>query len=370
MRNELNMRSMTGLLLASVFLLAGCGKQSASSPLPDSPYKVIDTGYWSAEVNMLAEPLWLDNERIIFTSTESLTPGKRPYSVKVLNIKTEKIVSTNIDSVRCARDGQVVYMKEGTANNQWIYYRGPLENAKEHPAPGPDMKMDEVFDCDWVPKENDNDKPLPHRFKLHGKNFVEILEARTRLFEHEKQSRDRKREKETGDIGTNGKFIYLRDANDPGRAMPTHSWDGITYSEYLDVYVIGMNYNDHREPETRSFWILQRNGDLKEVPYPKTMHEGRLKLHPIKPGYLVEYHTDPASGADPFNNALYLLQGDQIRRLIAGSIHHVSISSDGCEAAFIHAGSVDDYISLHSKSDRKSYRTIKFIDFCQGDAAP
>lgn len=352
------------LLLAGIFLLAGCGKQSVGSPIPDSPYKVIDTGYWNAEVNPLAEPLWLDNERIIFTSTESLTPGKRPYSVKVWNIKTGKIVSMDLESVRCVRDGQVVYMKKGTSNNSWIYYRGPLENAKEHPAPGPDMKMDEVFDCDWVPMENYNDKPLPHRFKLHGENYVEILEARTRLFEHEKQPRDRKREKETGDLGTKGKFIYHHNANDPGRAMPPHSWDGITYSEYLDAYAVGMNYYDPREPETRSFWILQRNGDLKEITYPKTTLEGRNALFPVKPGYLVHYNGGPLT-EEKDTRGLYLIQGEQVQRLIIGVVHHVSISPDGCKAAFIQASNVKEDIST-----QKPYRTVKLINFCQGGVTP
>lgn len=348
------------LLVGGLAVLAGCGKQSASSPIPDSPYKVIDTGYWNAEVNPLAEPLWLDNERVIFTSTESLTPGKEPYRVKVWDMSTGKIASTDLESVRCARDGQVVYTKKDPSRNQWVYYRGSLENAREHPAPGPDMRMDEVYDCDWVPMENYNDKPLPHRFKLHGENYIEILEERTKLLEYEKRPRDRRQEKETGDLGSKGTVVYHQNTNDPGRAMPPYSWDGITYSEFLDAYVVGRNYYDPKEPETRSFSILQRNGNLKEIPYPKATLVGRNDVYPVEPGYLVLYNSGPITETNPGDRGLYLIQNEQVQRLIVGEMGHVSISPDGCKASFTHARNIKEALSP------KFATTVKLINFCQG----
>lgn len=361
-----------GLLLACSFLLTGCGKQSAGSAIADSPYKVIDTGYWNAEDRVPTEPLWLDNERIIFTSTETLQPGKGPYSVKVWNIATGKIASTQFDtatySFRCVRDGQVVYTKKGASNNQWIYYRGALENAKEHPAPGSDMQIDEYFDCDWVPKKTYGLGyiTLPAKNKLRGENYLEILEERTRLPEHMKRPWNREQEKKTGDAGSKGKVIYHAGPDDSGREVQFYPpWYRPHYSEFLNAYVVGMNYYNPNDPETRSFWILQRNGGLKEIPYPKALHEGQLALYPIKLGYLVEYHTDPIPGADPFNNALYLMQGDQLQRLVAGSIHGVRISPDGCKVAFSHAKKVEDRFW-----SPKPRNTVKLINFCQGGATP
>lgn len=348
------------VLLAGVLgAFAGCDKKSVA----DSPYKVIDTGYWNADLTTLAEPLWLDNERISFTSTESLTPGKGPTRVKVWNMTTGKIVSTDLERLQCVREGQVVFIKKDPSSEQWLYYRGPLENAKKHPAPAPGMRMDNVYDCDWVPMENYSNKPLPHRFKLRGENYVEILEERTKLLGYEKNNRDRRREKETGDLGVKGKIVYHRAANDPGREMPPYSWDGITYSEFLDAYTVGKNYYDPKEPETHSFWILQRNGDLKEIPYP-TLHEGQLELYPLKLGYLVEFRNDPID-ADPFVNGLYLMQGEQMQRLIAGSILGVQVSPDGCKVAFSHAKKVEDRFWLP-----KPKNTVKLINFCQENTTP
>lgn len=364
--NNSNLVTLIGLLLACVFLLAGCGKQSVGSPIPDSPYKVIDTGYWNAEVNPLAEPLWLDNERIIFTSTESLTPGKGPYSVKVWNIKTGKIASTDLDSVRCARDGQVVYMKKGTSNNQWIYYRGPLENAKEHPAPNPDMKMDEVFDCDWVPKQTYG-RPGLHtegKFKLLGDDYIEILEPRTAWAEHEKKIRRQRGVKDTGGPGSVGKAVYHSMA-DKQREVPTLFW--WHYSEFLDAY-ISSGYYDPEDTEAHSFWNLQRSGELKEIPYPKNMLVGRNDVYPLKGGYLVYYSDGSITETDNGNRGLYFINSNGVlQRLIIGEMAPGinSISPDGCKMAFNHANTIKENHSL-----TKPHRTIKYINFCQGGATP
>ncbi|MES1999655.1 MAG: hypothetical protein V4446_10095 [Pseudomonadota bacterium] len=347
------------LLISLLAALTGCDRTVA-----DSPYKVIDTGYWPAQVNPLAEPLWLDNERIIFTSTESLVPGKPPYSGKVWNMATGKLTSTPLDSVRCAREGQVVYTKKDPSSNQWVYSRGPLESAKEHPAPGADMRMDEFFDCDWVPKESAGQfgfARYPAKSKLRGDNYVEILEPRTRLAEHQKRPYDREQEKKTGDVGSKGKAIYHVSPDDQGREVPIRYW---TYSEFLKAY-ISAGYYDPKDPETRSFWILQRNGGLKEIPYPKAMLEGRNDIYPVKLGYLVQYSDGKYTETDPGDRGLYLMQGKQVQRLIVGAVHSVQISPDGCKAAFVHARNTNEYFSL-----KNPYRTIKLINFCQGGATP
>lgn len=353
------------LILAAASALSGCDAKSRVG----SPYKVIDTGYWNAGVNSLTEPLWLDNERILFPSTESLAPGKRPYHVKVLNTITGKLVSTHFHLAMCVRDGVAVF-REKNESGKWIEYRGTPESYREELGSrrhlgqySPGQMFDMNFDCGWVPVRNYNDKPLPHRFKLHGENYTEVLEKRTKRFEYQKRPVDRKREQETGEhLGPEGKVFYHRDENDPGRIMPS---GGISYSEFLGAYVVGHGYYSPKWPETRSFSILQRNGDLQEIPYPKTLHEGQLELYPIKLGYLVKYHSDPIPGTDPFNKALYLMQGEQMRRLITGSIHHVSISPDGCKAAFIHAKNIKEDIST-----QKPHRTVKLINFCQGVSTP
>jgi len=285
----------------------------------------------------------------------------------VFNIATGKVESTPLQSFICVRDGQVFYTVRDKETDKVTYYRGPLGEAVEHPNPDGissvqiqdhSMVMDTVFDCDWVPKENYNDKPLPHRRKLRGENYLEVREKRTKLLEYEKRPRDRKREQETGDTGSEGKLIYHQNTSDAGRQVP---FSVFAYSEYLDAYVVGRNYFDPRYVETRSFWILQRNGDLKEVPYAKNWLKGRSDIYPVKPGFLIHYTDGPITQTDHGDRGLYLMRGQQVQRLIIGTFGHVSVSPDGCKAAIIHARNIKENLSV-----KKPYRTLKYIDFCQG----
>ena len=235
------------------------------------------------------------------------------------------------------------------------YYRGSLENATERPAPGPDMHIDRVFDCDWVPKGLPLDR-VPYRSKLFGENYLEILEIRRKPFEYQKRPR-RRLEQWAEDLGPEGKIVYHRDESDSGRLLPS---GGISYSEYLDAYVVGHPYYDPQWLETRSFWILQRNGELKEVPYPETMPVGRNDVYPVKPGYVVHYRGGPLTEKEN-SRGLYLIEGGNVSRLIVGSVHGIHISPDGCKVAFVHARNFEEDISVE-----KPHRTVKYIYFCQG----
>jgi len=288
----------------------------------------------------------------------------------VFNIATGKVESTPLQSFICVRDGQVFYTVRDKETDKVTYYRGPLGKAVEHPNPDGissvqiqdhSMVMDTVFDCDWVPKVR-LPESVPYRRKLLGKNYFEIIEKRTKLYDYQKRPVDWKRERETGeDRGPEGRVLYHSDDSDPGRLMPSGSF---TYSEYLDAYVVGHEYYDPKYPETRSFWILQRNGDLKEIPYPKTTLVGRNDLFPVKPGYLVHYNGGPLTEKEG-TRGLYLIQGEQVQRLIVGLVGGIAVSSDGCKVAFIHARNIKEDLST-----QKPYRTLKYINFCQGGATP
>lgn len=368
--NEMN---KTNSLLVALFglssilgfvLLTGCDKPVADSSIPDSPYKVIDTGLWNANVNEPAEPLWLDNSRLIFTSTESLQPGKRPYRLKVLNIADGKITSTRFSfSERCIRNGVGRFMEKDEQTGVVKSYVGTLERNHEEPYP-PDNNLwfDWKFNCDWVPKPSSAPGDVvPWRNNLLGSNYIEVLEWGDGLYEYQKRPANRNPQAVTVRDGPESKELYHRDESDPGRALPSGS---VSYSEFLDAYVISHDYYSPKWPETRSFWILQRDGNLKEVLYPKAMLEGRNDIYPVKAGYLTHYRGGPLTEKEN-SRGLYLIQGNHVLRLIVGLIHSISISPDGCNAAFRHANDVEEYFNI-----TKPHRTIKYINFCQGGTSP
>lgn len=350
--------------IAGFVLLAGCDKPVAGDHIPDSPYKVTDTGYWNAEVDVLAEPLWLDNSRVIFTSTENLQPGRRPYRLKVMNIADGKITSTRFSfSERCIRNGVGRFMEKDEQTGVVKSYVGTLERNHEEPYP-PDNNLwfDWKFNCDWVPKPSSAPGDVvPWRNHLLGSNYIEVLEWGDGLYEYQKRPANRNPQAVTVRDGPESKELYHRDENDPGRALPSGS---VSYSEFLDAYVISHGYYSPKWPETRSFWILQRNGDLKEIPYPTAMLEGRNDIFPVKAGYLVKYNGGPLTEKEN-SRGLYLIQGGQVFRLKVGLVSGLHVSPDGCGAAFKQASNVEEDISI-----TKPHRTIKYINFCQGGASP
>jgi hypothetical protein len=264
------------------------------------------------------------------------------------------MVGTNIGMQVCARDGKVVYEKPVRLNDPkspWLTYRGTLEDMKEHPAPNPDMHLDEFYDCDWVPGKTFGF--LRHngqKSKLRGENYHEMLEKSAGDTNHQWEYTD-------NSTGQKGQFIYHQNANSPSVVMP-FTWP--TYSEYLDAYV-SAGYYDPKELKTSHFSILQRNGDLKQVTYPKNMLVGSVDVYPVKPGYLLDYNSGPFSSTNSGDRGLYLMQGNQVQRLIIGTHSQIVISPDGCKAAFSHASTVNQNLSRI-----KPYRTIKYINFCQG----
>ena len=145
-------------LLLSAFILSGCKKLESVSP-----YKVVDSGIWSAN----DETVWLDSERVVFVSTKTLTPGPGPRFLTVWNTSTGRVeLSHQATGLICGRDGQVFFATKDDVTGKRSHYRGPIENPQEHPAPGPDMHLDDTFDCDWVPKNTCGQYPLEFPYTL------------------------------------------------------------------------------------------------------------------------------------------------------------------------------------------------------------
>ena len=329
--------------------------------IQDAPYKVIDTGIWPADFNSLTEPVWLDNERIFIHTTANYNFGRPPYQSVIYNTKTKEITAAPLSdiAISCIRDGNIMY-GEKKPNGEVVAYRGTIDNAIEHQAPEPNMHVDTNYDCDWDFNESATERDvLPYKAKLYKDNFIEIFERTTRLAEHERNRWEREHGvPQVG--GVLGKILYYPYEGAKGTKLPPLGGEmGIPYSEYLQSYVIGMQYYDPEEPESLSFWLLNRNGELKEVPYPTNMLIGKAYALPIKVGYLVEYNSGKFTMNDPGARGLYLISNDKIQPLIIGDVQNVRVSPNGCQVTFIHASNTSEYLST-----TKPYRTLKLIDFC------
>lgn len=325
--------------------LIGCDSSAAKSP-----YQVIDSEIWSnADSAPRGRTWWLDNERVIFPSNETLAP-RSESKITIWNTASYQIAFSHPwDTVFCVSEGKVFYALENksTKTVKVGYYRGSLDNTPEYPFPG-NTPIDDRFDCGWVPKASFSTQPPatggPYRYKLRGENYLDIVEVESK--------------------SSKGRVIYHAWQNDNGKEMPFYPMKyTIIYSEFLDAYVMARGDFNPANPEARSFWILDRNGDLKEVPYPPSLLKGRVAVYPLKQGYLVHYNSGKLTMTDSGDRGLYLMQGEKVQRLVVGSVYGVSISPNGCKAAFIHARNTKEYLS-----QTKPYRTVKFIDFCKGES--
>lgn len=345
-------------LLAVCFYLTGCsvGEQQ----IQDAPYKMVDTDIWTA--SNMPGPFWLDNHRIIFATTETLTPSPHTQWV-IWDTQTRQLQRTQLTNVQCVREGNILYWEKDPETGKIKYYRGLLDKLEEHPAPQSNMRIDTSYDCDWVSEKSYGRPGLytEGKFKLLGEDYIEILEPRTAWAKYEKKIKRQRGVQDTNDSKSKGKAIY-RTGTSTKTEVPTLFW--WKYSEFINAYIFS-GYYDPSDPETRSFWILQRNGDLKEIPYPKMMLVGRNYVFPVKEGYVVHYNGGPLT-EKANTRGLYLInEQNQVQRLAIGPLDGTAISPDGCKVAFIHTRSVKE-----NHSPIKSYRTIKYINFCQESTVP
>jgi len=332
---------LIGLLLTVVALtLSGCDAKNEDEDV--SPYKVIDTGFWNANVNSLWEPLWLDNDRLMFASTENLkADGSLPIRLKILDTRTGEVISTPFYTAFCARNGIALFHIKDKLTGKGTDYRGTPENYHPEPQHSDNERFDPTFDCDWVPKATFGRLgffQFPVKVKLRGDNYIEILEP--------------------------GKPFYHADENAPGVSISNMSVQFLVWkhSEFLGAYVASGGY-DPQDPNASSFAILHYNGELNIIAYPKTVFPGNNYIYPVKIGLLLHHSGDPTM-TNHGNGGLYLIQGEKVKRLIFGTFGRVAVSPDGCKAAIGHAFTIREDLFMPI-----SKRTIKFINLCQGDSS-
>lgn len=330
---------VTVAFVTIVSFCAGCGKKTESHG-----YKIVDSGAW-VFMSGLEKTIWLDNDRVVSVSNKTLSPGPDPRFLTVWNTSTGKVdLSHEITGLICGRNGQIMFAAKDKTTGIPKHYRGSLENPKEHPMPNPDMHLDDIFYCDWVPKVNPDN--FPQTKKLRGNNHLKIVEPKTST--------------------SKGKAFYYEHLEAEGKELPIYPLScRFTYSEFLDAYMVDNGMYEPSNPERGLFRILERSGNIRDVPIPETMLKGRQYIYPLKNGYLSECDEGKQLTGNPFDDGLLLLRGEKVTRLIVGIIEGVSISPDGCKAAFIHARNSNEYFS-----QKKPYRTVKFINFCKGENKP
>ena len=137
-------------------------------------------------------------------------------------------------------------------------------------------------------------------------------------------------------------------------------WNGyeVSYIERLDSYLVSPDQYYVDKPI--QIWWLERNGTVRKEPLPDSLrfpYAGVISFHPVKGGILVDYGGGSLSG----DAGGYLVHDGKVTRITKQPISAVSVSPDGCIIAFEHARNTKEYYS-----SQKPYRTLKFINLCEG----
>lgn len=325
----------------SVLVVAASGCKKAESP---RSYKVIDTGMWTAEPGGPIK--WLDNERVLFPSNEKLAPGGGPARMTVWKPATGQVEFFQPWRASvCVEDGQVVYGVTDATGKNVTYYRGPVENPQEYPAPRPNMHIKRNFGCGWAEKDSREERiKFPYRIKLQGQNYLEV---------------SGENEFSIPDV-RNEKVVYFEREDATPVTLPNYKNMPDTYSpkfiKWRSAYFISPHhYHPDRPPH---LWWLERDGRVQEEPLPASLPfpiEGGIDFFPTPNGIFIHYN----GGDLKKDRGGYFLKDGRIERIFRVSGSGVELSPDGCRVVFDHAKDEKDYFSKV-----KPYRTLKMIDFC------
>lgn len=327
----------------SVLVVAASGCKKAESP---RSYKVIDTGMWTAEPGGPIK--WLDNERVLFPSNEKLAPGGGPARMTVWKPATGQVEFFQPWRASvCVEDGQVVYGVTDATGKNVTYYRGPVENPQEYPAPRPNMHIKRNFGCGWA--ENDSRVGLrsgPYLIKMKEENYIEIINS-------------------INDLNDGGRIAVYHERKEAKPIQLPFLLDGKDnyqpeFIEWRNAYLVSPNHYHPNKP--LHLWWLERDGRVQEEPLPASLPfpiEGGIDFFPTPNGIFIHYN----GGDLKKDRGGYFLKDGRIDRIFSDTARGIELSPDGCRVVFDHAEHFRDYLSR-----ARPHRTLKMINFCtQGD---
>nr|NJM02839.1 hypothetical protein [Desulfobacula sp.] len=315
----------------------------------------------------------------MFQSNESLSVDnfKEGYKNVVWDTSSGKVSfhgQWSKERVFCAKDNQLVYLEIATNEKQksYTWYRGTLDNLNPYPPPDENMVIDREFDCVWEPNIDRWDKSgisYPWRYRLRGMNYLEFVERNidpTPMPSYELMELDpkiRTKKNITDRTPFIEKALYYEQPGVAGIPLSVQfgGWSGcglhsISYIEWKKAYFLYTStYYD--EYPIKAWWLTPQGKILEEklpakIPF---LSASEISIYPVKSGFFIKIW-----GAQRPN--AYLAKDGKMEALIEYPVLDVSISPDGCKAAFVHTTNIRKFGDGNDKD-----RTLKIIDFCKNE---
>ena len=358
-------------LLGAFILVAFCPQLAACAELV--PHPVKDSGMLAPDT---AHVMWLDNSRVLFNGYTSVEYATDDPS-RVVRLRDAGNYIWDIEKGTVQRDASLNDKgKICVRGNYWSYHRhvkgedkvvflGSGKKGEEIERPYPKVHWFNEISCRYY-----ETKPF---WVVEGHRTIPLLEEHGYL-----------------DLGTlsppQPDYLTLR-VEQPNPAISFYSvpakksftlpigWleargPRVEFAPYKNAYLIsGLKYFDDEKsdslpawPDDVPFrvWWLSPDGTLKkqEVPNPPWMHGSYVSFSPARIGLFIAKHS--TAGPDrPGTIGGYLAQGQEVKKVIAGLLHKVTISPDGCRVAVVN--------DTYEKKPASERTRLQIIQLCPGE---
>jgi hypothetical protein len=341
--------------------LAGCAELV--------PYPVKDSGMLTEEADLV----WLDNQRVLFHGYKAVEQAKTAEefpryidrglylwdtttgSIELYDMFEQRKDGLQLKSPLCVHDGVLTYVNRG------MVITGKRGEETKTPFPKPSHWFN-PHSCRYS-----ETKPF---WLVEGHRSIPLLEEHGYLDLRTRPEPD---------------YLTLR-LEDPNPAIRFYSVEAkksfplpigwlevgflqTHYAQFSSTYLLaGLQYYDDKRGFSSAWpddvplkvWWLSPDGQIKKEELPKLpwSHGNSFSFLPTRKGLLLIKQSP--SGPQPLGAmGGYLVQGQEVKNVVAGALRKVVISPDGCTVAAVN----DTYM----KKPVNERMRLQIIELCQGE---
>jgi len=350
----------SGVVILATFivlpLIGGCSEPD----FPRGKYPIIDSGAW---VSHWGPFIWLDNNRLVFVSSESTRPDTKHLARAIWKTGSQPVIDwKNMDTLWCF-DGHNLGFKQKAGLPPW--FKGPIGNEQpwdrrvcRSSNSGYVRPLIDGGTCDCF---DDRDGPWKDRYAKLLKEGHGWLDMGSEL---------------SVSLSLDNLPVTFHPAEGAPVPMPFRSREVgiISFHPWRNAYFIEGEYFN---PQTKAgvspwpmnlpryAWWLELDGKITEIVIPPAMKNKRGtwdELVPTKLGIATVSHSGWKSDHDPGDQGVYLIDGEHVEKVLDGVVEQMGVSPDGCRLAVANA---PNNATNHQGEYDKQFRTMKVIELCR-----
>jgi hypothetical protein len=255
----------------------------------------------------------------------------------------------------CYRSGILWYAQGPGKPQERLQMRGPLGHEQPYDKPpGKFVYFDYQLNCAYVDTQSMRERGRAGGPLLLNHGYLDLGSNAP------------------SDVLKNKPVTFYRPGHTDGLLLPFKSreFKPPTYIPFKNAYFIVSDYFDKTRgigvapwPTAlpQPLWWLTPNGEVTQVTIPPNAFGRGSAGHylPTVKGIFVTA-SGLVSETDSGEMGGYLIQGNNVEKVITGIVEGIAISPDGCKVAFAHAPNIAENLA-----NPKNRRTLKMIDFCK-----